>query len=128
MEKERNRISLGMKDSYIGNCTAVNVTSDHDSDGGFGGNSAINDYQLSMLQNDDLPASNLQGEHEESDLPVLSQADSRAHVPPLEVTLDDMEGSELEDAVIGTKENHDEQKIVEKNRRRERKKMKEERC
>eukprot|EP00268_Persea_americana_P004314 TRINITY_DN1135_c1_g1_i2.p1 TRINITY_DN1135_c1_g1~~TRINITY_DN1135_c1_g1_i2.p1 ORF type:complete len:1393 (+),score=282.83 TRINITY_DN1135_c1_g1_i2:3381-7559(+) len=127
VEKERNRISLGMKDSYIGNCTAVNVTSDHDSDGGFGGNSAIDDYQLSMLQNDDLPASNLQGEHEESDLPVLSQADSRAHVPPLEVTLDDMEGSELEDAVIGTKENHDEQKIVEKNRRRERKKMKEER-
>lgn len=114
VDEERHRISLGMKNSYIKETTPKN---------GF-----VDDTQLStFLENDSREIQNLDVEYEDEEYPVLSQVESRASILPLEVDLDDVNHSNLDDAVgqnhIYTNETNT---IDEKSKRRAKKKAKEE--
>ncbi|RVX09623.1 rRNA biogenesis protein RRP5 [Vitis vinifera] len=114
VDEERHRISLGMKNSYIKETTQNN---------GF-----VDDTQLStFLENNSREIQNLDVEYEDEEYPVLSQVESRASILPLEVDLDDVNHSNLDDAVgqnhIYTNETNT---IDEKSKRRAKKKAKEE--
>lgn len=58
---------------------------------------------------------------------VLAQAESRASIPPLDVTLDDIEHSDMENFISQNQKNNEATTIDEKNKRRAKKKAKEER-
>ncbi|MBA0857666.1 hypothetical protein Goshw_015409 [Gossypium schwendimanii] len=59
---------------------------------------------------------------------VLAQAESRASIPPLDVTLDDIEHSDMENFISENQENNEVTAIDEKSKRRAKKKAKEERA
>lgn len=126
VDEERNRVALGMKNCHTGNNIVVGAFTKYDSDGSNDGSGATDDSQRSVLPDDGF-SSGLYCDDADSDLPVLVSAESRASVPPLEVRLDDMEGSGLEDPGVEINKDNEEQNIVDKKRRREKKKAKEER-
>lgn len=121
IDEERKRISLGMKSSYI----KENVddedhlsqrSSEVDEEDG-----SINDIQFP--DTDSQQMQNMDIDLESGECPVISQAESRAAVLPLEVTFDDIAD------VDNVNEVHVEEAetIKEKTKRWERKKAKEER-
>lgn len=128
MDEERRRISLGMKSSYFCDNTDNLKPSDQRSDDAFGDNHILADSQMTlppsnspMLQNVDIRSEN--GKH-----PIIAQVESRASILPLEVTLDDVEDSPVNNAVGQSLENIDNTDTIdEKNNRRAKKKAKEER-
>ncbi|XP_065857406.1 rRNA biogenesis protein RRP5-like [Euphorbia lathyris] len=123
VDEERHRISLGMKDLENGNYvgilpsekeTAVAISEDDGTDDD-GDNKSLDSSSHGLEMMD------FELENEEPSL--LIQAEARASVPPLDVTLDDVEQSDTDDVVDQNQEHIDE----EKNNRRAKKKAKEER-
>lgn len=75
-----------------------------------------------------LGAQSMDTEDENGDCPILAQAESRASIPPLEVSLDDIDQSSIDNLVGQDQENIDEATTVhEKNKRQAKKKAKKER-
>ncbi|XP_040372263.1 rRNA biogenesis protein RRP5 isoform X1 [Rosa chinensis] len=90
VDKERHRVSLGMKDLYI-------MDSDHtppkqDLDEPIRQTDLVDDSKSVMCPvGSFLGDQNMDIEHENAEFQFLAQAESRALVPPLEVTLDDVD-------------------------------------
>ncbi|KAI4310641.1 hypothetical protein MLD38_035604 [Melastoma candidum] len=131
VDQDRQRISLGMKDSYIHeNRKNMETTSDQDEDdelmteNGFQGHnksftspsSGSGIFQDLMIEDDD-----------DEDDAALAQVESRAAVPPLEVALDDLEQNGEDIEVIPEKHLEDAHSADPKSKKEARKKAKQER-
>lgn len=122
VDDERRRISLGMKKSYIGDASDVhNFTGHIENDEDVDDAEAMDDSLLTVHQSalspstDDVP-------------PILSLAESRATVPPLQVALDDFGESDINEDASDKQDTVEGNNLVaKKNDRRERKKAREER-
>ncbi|KAK7392757.1 hypothetical protein VNO78_21204 [Psophocarpus tetragonolobus] len=124
VDEERQRISLGMKNSYMHDGTELQIPSEEESD------EHIADGMKSITSMNDglLGTSNIDVEGENNQFPVLSQAQERADIPPLDVVLDDFDQFDVNNANSQSEEHANEENIVnEKHKRREKKKAKEER-
>lgn len=109
-----------MKDSYLldDNDTEENSDQEADESNGF-----VNDTKLTSLPDNDMDV-----ECANLAIPILVQAESRASVPPLEVTLDDVYQEDVNNVVSQNEEPIDEANTLdEKTKRRGKKKAKEER-
>lgn len=124
VDEERHRISLGMKDSYIKGETVLQIPLDEGSDepiaDGIKSTSSINSSLFG--------ASNIDVEYETDQFPILSQAEERAHIPPLDVALDDFDQFDVNNTNSQREEGANEESTLhEKQKKREKKKAKEER-
>lgn len=125
VDEERHRISLGMKKSYIGNASNASIISNHGTDdGSFDGIAAVDD---TLQQNDDLPHTEKMFGCDNEARAVLEQAETRASVLPLQVVLDDSDGSDLDNATVSQEIVNLTDMAAKKSDRRMKKKAKEER-
>lgn len=128
VDEERLRISLGMKKSYIGNASDVNIISSRGTDDdSVDGIAAVDDILLTSQQNHDLPHAEKMFGCDNEDPAVLKQAETRASVLPLQVVLDDSDGSDLDNVTVSQEIVDVTDMAVNKNDRRMKKKAKEER-
>lgn len=124
VDEERHRISLGMKDSYMRGETVLQIPLDEGSD------EPIADGMKSISSTSSrlLGPSNMDIEYETDQFPILSQAEERAYIPPLDVALDDFDQFEVNNTNNHSEEAANEEgSLNEKQKRREKKKAKEER-
>lgn len=92
VDKERHRISLGMKDLYIMDKSDLQAPPKQDLDEPIGQNDLMDGAKSVMCPVSSLFGDqNMDVEHENLEFHFLAQAESRAFVPPLEVTLDDVD-------------------------------------
>lgn len=93
VDAERHRFSLGMKDTYIIEGDNVQEPSRVEAviENGLTNNTKI----ISLCESGFLGEHNLDVDCQNMEFPVLAQIESRSSVPPLEVTLDDMDHSDL---------------------------------
>lgn len=126
MDKERNRVSLGMKNSYIKDEELMQTPSRQNHDFAIGMNDSVVSAETTML-----PQRNSDNTNNESDVghhPILADAESRALVPPLEVPLDDIESLDIEGDVSQSVVNvANADTIEDNNKKRAKKKAREER-
>ncbi|KAL4342371.1 hypothetical protein GQ457_08G016920 [Hibiscus cannabinus] len=125
LDEEKHRISLGMKNSYL--TDDIDITEKEDSDEDIEETDVMDEEARSILLTDSTPTG-MNIEYESGASSVLAQAESRASVPALEVTMDDIEHDDL-DVLISQNQadNNNVITIDEKSKRREKKKAKEER-
>jgi rRNA biogenesis protein RRP5 len=129
VDEQRRRISLGMKDSYTGSDGDIPLPSKQQPDeakkeNGFSDDTTLVSFPSSSL----LGAQNMDVEGENEGFPVLAQAESRASIPPLEVSLDDIDLPDMGNLVGQDQERIDEADTIhERNTRQAKKKVKEER-
>ncbi|KAL8246480.1 hypothetical protein R6Q59_007696 [Mikania micrantha] len=90
IDEERQRISLGMKGSYLDTITDVGTSTNHGSDSFNENHSESDDETPSGVQQPLILFGN--GNH-----PVLAEVESRASVLPLDVPLDEPEDSPMND-------------------------------
>ncbi|PNY04593.1 protein RRP5, partial [Trifolium pratense] len=123
VDEERHRISLGMKNSYMRGETVLQIPLDE------GSNEPIEDGMKSTSSTNNilLGPSNMDVEYETDQFPILSQAEERAYVPPLDVALDDFDQFEVNNTNSHSEGANEEGVLNEKQKRREKKKAKEER-
>ena len=118
VDPQRNRVSLGMKESYVLDGDNTEETSDEEASNGFTGDSKL----ISS------PDNHMDVEYGNLEIPILAQTESRASVPPLEVTLDDENQEDANDKVGRNQEHVDEENTLdEKSKRKAKRKAKEER-
>ncbi|XP_061360719.1 rRNA biogenesis protein RRP5 isoform X2 [Gastrolobium bilobum] len=117
VDEERQRISLGMKNSYMEDETVLQIPLEEGSD------EPIADGMNSSL----LETSNIDVEGEIDHFTILSQAEERAYIPPLDVDLDDCDQFDINNTNSQSEEHANEGTRDEKQKRREKKKTKEER-
>ncbi|XP_020233818.1 rRNA biogenesis protein RRP5 [Cajanus cajan] len=111
VDEERQRISLGMKNSYMSDKTVLQIPSEEGSD------EPVADGMKSIDVADEI-----------NQFPILTQARQRADIPPLDVALDDFDQFDANNANSqGEKHANEEDTINEKHKRHEKKKAKEER-
>ena len=129
VDEERRRISLGMKKSYIGDSSEVHNFSGHsEDDEAIDDSAAMYSSLPTVQQNNNSPSTQKVFNQEDDGPPILSQAESRASVLPLQVSLDVSEGSDMDAEANEKQDTIEENNLVAKKRdRRERKKAKEER-
>ncbi|XP_020258376.1 rRNA biogenesis protein RRP5 [Asparagus officinalis] len=127
VDEERRRISLGMKKSYIGDTNHGQTVSGHSENDKTADDPVVMyDSLPTMQQNDDSPL--IQEIFNcEDDPAVLSQVQTRASVLPLQVSLDQSDSSDMEDASEKQDSIGQNNLVVKRSDRRERKKAKEER-
>nr|XP_015898902.2 rRNA biogenesis protein RRP5 isoform X1 [Ziziphus jujuba var. spinosa] len=129
VDTERCRISLGMKDLYVFDGDDVEETSTQELDEA----TRVDDFNydtksISLPDVSFLGIQNMEDECENEELPNLAQAQSRASVPPLQVTLDDIDQPDIGNVVGGNQEHIDIADTLDENRkRRAKKKAREER-
>lgn len=129
MDEKRHRIALGMKRSYIGERSELCTNLEEEHDDVTDGDDIIGDTRLSM----DPDSSSTKIKDMDDDLDIIEPeqplrlAESRAFVPPLEVTLDDIDETDMVTLRSENKELKSGTDSREKNDRREKKKAKEER-
>lgn len=124
VDEEKHRISLGMKNSYLMGETVVQIPLDE------GSNEPYGDRMKSMSTTNSslLGPLNIEVEYETDQLPILSQAEERAYIPPLDVVLDDFDQLEENNTNSNSEEGANKKDALnEKQLRREKKKAKEER-
>lgn len=128
VDQERHRISLGIKDSYMSDNYETQPLSKQESRDPIHANDEKEGTQMDMLLDNDSPRIQcLDVEYENAELPVLANIEARASILPLEVPLNDIDDSAMDD-ISEKKEHADDAEITEeKNMRREKKKAKEER-
>lgn len=128
MDKDRHRISLGMKDVYIMENNDLQTSSEQDPDEDIIEN-GITDGSLSAMfpGSSSFCTQNMDVEYENAEPQFLAQAESRASVPPLEVTLDDIEQFNGDNIVSQDQEHPDVDTVNEKKKQLTKKKAKEER-
>ncbi|XP_019053357.1 PREDICTED: rRNA biogenesis protein RRP5 isoform X2 [Nelumbo nucifera] len=128
VDKERQRISLGMKNSYLSDDTSVDLLN-RNIDENKHENGLVDDPLVSISQ--ERSACGIQDsdpDYGSRECEVLAQAESRASILPLDVNLDDVDGSDLDNAVNRAEEHDNETATIsEKNKRRAKRKAKEER-
>lgn len=126
MDKEKRRISLGMKSSYFKNdADNLQMSSEEESDEAIEEVGSYN--RSSLLENSSVAVQDMDTESEDGGSLVLAQMQSRASVPPLEVNLDD-EQPDMDNGISQNQGHTDEAKTIdEKNNRHAKKKEKEER-
>lgn len=92
---ERQRISLGMKSSYIQDITDIQMSSDDESDEGSEGNSSDDEMKFAGFHHTSpfVIGDTIEGSTD------LSLVESRASVPPLEVPLEEIENLDKENHV-----------------------------
>lgn len=129
MDEETHRITLGMKDSYFEGHDDIQAPSKQKSDASVDGNDYIEfDPLTSLPESSSSGIQNLAIDFGNGEHPILADVEARASIPPLEVPLDDIESSGMDDVL-----SHD-KKLVEsvgiedeKSKRRAKKKANEER-
>ncbi|KAH9674101.1 rRNA biogenesis protein RRP5 [Citrus sinensis] len=126
VDKEKRRISLGMKSSYFKNdADNLQMSSEEESDEAIEEVGSYN--RSSLLENSSVAVQDMDTESEDGGSLVLAQIESRASVPPLEVNLDD-EQPDMDNGISQNQGHTDEAKTIdEKNNRHAKKKEKEER-
>lgn len=129
MDAVRHRISLGMKDLYILDGDDIEETSKQEPDDAARVKDFKNDINsISFPDISSLGVQNMDVECENAELPNLAQTESRASVPPLEVTLDEINQSDIDNLVGENQEHLDVADTLEGKRKRQtKKKAKEER-
>ena len=129
MDEQRHRISLGMKNAYIEDNDDIELPSKQESDEAIRENGSSDDTRLVMFPGSSLIGlQNMDIEGENGDCMVLAQVESRAFIPPLEVSLDDIDQPDMDNLVSSNQAQIDEADTInEKNKRRPKKKAKEER-
>ncbi|XP_052176477.1 rRNA biogenesis protein RRP5 isoform X2 [Diospyros lotus] len=129
VDEDRHRISLGMKNSYFMGNHYTQTDSKQNSMDVFDKYDHILGTQLTILEKSGLSGiQNFDIEAENAEIPILANVEARASVPPLQVSLDDIERSGINDVSCQTKENIDHSDAIdEKRKRKEKKKAKEER-
>jgi len=124
VDEERHRVSLGMKNSYMMDGTLLQIMSKEGSDELIEADGLKSITSMHSL----LETSNLAADDEVNQFPILSGSLDRGDVPPLDVSLDDFDQIDVNNANSQSKEHGNEEVIIhEKNKRREKKKAKEER-
>ncbi|KAK7354984.1 hypothetical protein VNO80_14229 [Phaseolus coccineus] len=120
VDEERHRISLGMKSSYMRGGTLLQIASKDE---------LFEDVMNSITSmHSFLKTSNIHVEDESNQFPILSRAEDRGDIPPLDVSLDDFDQIDANNANSHSEENANEEVIIkEKHKRHEKKKAKEER-
>ncbi|KAL1331713.1 hypothetical protein HN51_048962 [Arachis hypogaea] len=124
VDEVKQRISLGMKNSYMRDEYAHGIPSDQQSD------EPLADRMTSMdLMTSSVPGtSDMEILDEIDQLPILSRAEERASIPPLDVSLDDLDKIDINNTNRQSEEHSNDEGIIdEKKKRREKKKAKEER-
>lgn len=100
MDKERQRISLGMKNSYFNDATSGETNIRHSSGYPVEGNAlSIGIESTPSPERSSQERENLDGESVDATDPFLAEVESRASIPPLEVPLDDIENLDEDDIV-----------------------------
>lgn len=129
MDEQRHRISLGMKNAYIQDSDDTELPSKQESDEAIGENGSSDDTRLVTFPGSSLIGlQNMDIEGENGDCLDLAQVESRASIPPLEVSLDDIDQPDMDNLVSSNQKQIDEADTInEKNKRRPKKKAKEER-
>ncbi|XP_039057637.1 rRNA biogenesis protein RRP5-like [Hibiscus syriacus] len=111
-----------MKKSYF--TDDIGITKEEDSDEDIEETDVMDDEARSIQLTNSTPGMNI--EYESGASSVLAQAESRASIPPLEVTIDDIEHADMD--ISQNQANNDNAiTIDEKSKKREKKKAKEER-
>ncbi|KAI4332058.1 hypothetical protein L6164_016997 [Bauhinia variegata] len=123
VDGERHRISLGMKSSYLVDQHALEKRLEQGSEEP----AADGMKPISLLNSSFLGAQNMDNEGENDERSILSQAEARAFIPPLDVVLDDFDHVDGHDINSQNQEQANEDTIDEKQKRRAKKKAKEER-
>ncbi|KAG8646904.1 rRNA biogenesis protein RRP5 isoform X3 [Manihot esculenta] len=126
VDEERRRISLGMKNLAVGNDIDI-LPSKAESDDTISESGTIDDSGSKPQESSSPGIRGMDIESENEECPILAQAESRASIPPLDVTLDDMEHSDVDDVIDKNKEDIGEAKIVDEKKKKREKKAKEER-
>ncbi|XVE75785.1 hypothetical protein DITRI_Ditri12bG0120500 [Diplodiscus trichospermus] len=124
LDEERHRISLGMKNSYFTDDIDIQVPLKEESDEEIE-ETVVKDEARSIMLTNSTHGQDIEFENGTSS--VLAQAESRASIPPLDVTLDDIEHCDMD--ILNSQNQADSNEAVaidEKNKRRA-KKAKEER-
>ncbi|XP_058758623.1 rRNA biogenesis protein RRP5-like [Vicia villosa] len=123
VDEEKHRVSLGMKNSYLMGETVVQIPLDERSNepngDGIKSMSTTNSSLLGPL--------NTEVEYETDQLPILSQAEERAYIHPLDVVLDDFDQLEENNTNSTSKSGNKKDALTEKQIRHEKKKAKKER-
>ncbi|XP_057496360.1 rRNA biogenesis protein RRP5 [Actinidia eriantha] len=129
VDEDRHRISLGMKNSYFSENYDVQPPSKKKSDDEDDENDHMVGTQLNMLPGSGSSGiQNFDIEYENGEHPVLADVEARASILPLEVPLDDIENSGMDDVIYQCKEQADDVNAIdEKSKRRAKRKEKEER-
>ncbi|XP_051148647.1 rRNA biogenesis protein RRP5 [Andrographis paniculata] len=127
VDKNRNRVSLGMKKSYFKDEESLEIPSqqNHDSANGADDSAILADPTMPLLHS---PAYVESTQNEsESHHSILAEAESRALVPPLQVQLDDLESIDNEGDVGQAVQNYTNADTdEEKNQKKVKKKAREE--
>ncbi|CAL0321523.1 unnamed protein product [Lupinus luteus] len=114
VDEERHRISLGMKSSYMGDDSDLEMTSEQGSE-----EDPVPDSSLLETYNKDI---------EDDQIPILSQAKERESIPPLEVVLDDLDEFDVSNNNTQNEVQANEKATIdEKQKKREKIKAKQER-
>ncbi|KAL6997499.1 hypothetical protein U1Q18_007623 [Sarracenia purpurea var. burkii] len=128
VDKDRHRISLGMKNSYFTGNSDIEAPSKKKSDDAVDRNDYKVRTQLTMFLESDMSGiQELDIKSENGDHPVLAAVEARASILPLEVSLDDIENSGIDDIISRDEHLDYEDTKDEKSKRRAKKKEKEER-
>ena len=126
VDEQRHRVSLGMKNSYMGDSSDNELPSKQESDEAIRENGFSDNTQMVTFPGRNLlELQNLDIDGEDGECLVLAQAESRASIPALEVSLDDIDQTEMDN--LNQEQIYEADTINEKNMRRSKKKDKEER-
>ncbi|CAN0879206.1 rRNA biogenesis protein RRP5 [Linum grandiflorum] len=129
VDEERRRISLGMTDLDMEN-------NDDESDEGEEEDGEEEDGEEEDGDSDDDTDTNItllperddsESEDEGEESPILAEAESRASIPPLEVTLDDMDEDQADDRVASDNQGHNVEPVTKDKKKNEKSKSREER-
>ncbi|KAL0428653.1 UNVERIFIED_CONTAM: rRNA biogenesis protein RRP5 [Sesamum latifolium] len=127
VDKDRNRVSLGMKSSYIKD-GVLHTHPSHSHDFAIDANDSVVLADPMIRQSNSVCIENINNEPDNDYHPILADTESRALVPPLEVPLDEIESLDIEGDVGQDVINVTEADTIEdKNKRRAKKKAREER-
>ncbi|KAL0316910.1 UNVERIFIED_CONTAM: rRNA biogenesis protein RRP5, partial [Sesamum radiatum] len=127
VDKDRNRVSLGMKSSYIKDEGVLHTHPSHSLDFAIDTNDSVV-LAPEIRQSNSVCIENINNKPENHYHPILADTESRALVPPLEVPLDEIESLGIEGDVGQDVINVTEADTIEdKNKRRAKKKAREER-
>lgn len=97
IDAERHRISLGMKNSYFGDGRDPQMVSNDGSDEDNVDETATVDNTLfPFQQNNNLSSTSRTSGDKNGDSAILAEAEMRTSVLPLQVSLDESEGSDLD--------------------------------
>ncbi|GMH18742.1 hypothetical protein Nepgr_020583 [Nepenthes gracilis] len=129
VDKERHRVSLGMKTSYMKEGINTQLPSTEKTNEAVNGNDYMeNTLFVSQLEDGMPDISNSDAEYQIEEDSVLVEAKSRASILPLEVMLDDAEETNVDDNVLNSSQKDSDcaDVVDEKSKRRAKRKAKEE--